>query len=93
MVLNDAVARDLVLPVELRGRPLGDLAVIDVLETWASAQAASILAGLFLVAAVVLAPGHLADDPHGCSHRATRNLPPSPDDAAERASHGLDVVA
>ena len=54
VVLNDAVARDLVLPVELRGRPLGDLAVIDALETWASAQAASILAGLFLVAAVVM---------------------------------------
>ena len=43
------------LPVELRGRPLGDLVVaIEVLETWASAQAASILAGLFLGRAAVL---------------------------------------
>jgi len=54
VVLTDAAARDLVLPVELRGRALADPLVIDVLESWASAQAASILAGLFLVAAGVL---------------------------------------
>ncbi len=54
MVLTDPVARDLVLPVELRGRPLADPLVVDVLESWASSQAASILAGLFLVAAAIL---------------------------------------
>jgi MFS family permease len=92
VVINDAVARDLVLPVELRGRPLGDLAVIEVLETWASSQAASILAGLFLVAAAVLL---LAIWPTILMGAAPRNVEPAtiPDDAAERASHGLDVVA
>lgn len=54
VVLTDDTARNLVLPAELQGRPLGDPMVIDVLESWASAQAASILAGLFLVAGLVL---------------------------------------
>ncbi|MET0772630.1 MAG: MFS transporter [Candidatus Limnocylindrales bacterium] len=54
VVVTDQAARDAVLPPELRGRPLADPLVVDVLETWASAQAASILAGLFLVAALVL---------------------------------------
>lgn len=54
VVLTDAAARDAVLPPQLRGRPLADPLVVDVLETWASAQAASILAGLFLVATLVL---------------------------------------
>jgi MFS family permease len=92
VVINDAAARDLVLPVELRGRPLGDLAVIDVLETWASAQAASILAGLFLVAAAVLVlaiwPTILMGTAPSDAEHATM-----PDDAAERTGRGLDVVA
>ncbi len=54
VVLTDAVARDQVLPEALRGRALADPLVVDVLEAWASSQAASILAGLFLVAAAVL---------------------------------------
>ena len=54
VVVTDQAARDAVLPPELRGRPLADPLVVDVLETWASAQAAAILAGLFLVAALVL---------------------------------------
>ena len=54
VVLTDAAARDLVLPADLRGRVLADPLVVDALESWASAQAASILAGLFLVAAAVL---------------------------------------
>jgi MFS family permease len=54
VVLTDHAARDAVLPPALQGRPLGDPLVVDVLETWASAQAASILAGLLLVAALVL---------------------------------------
>jgi MFS family permease len=54
VVVTDQVARDAVLPPELRGRPLAHPLVVDALETWASAQAASILAGLLLVAALVL---------------------------------------
>lgn len=53
-VLTDQAARDAVLPPSLRGRPLEDGLVVDALERWASGQAASILAGLFLVAAVVM---------------------------------------
>ena len=92
VVINDAAARDLVLPLELRGRPLGDLAVIEVLETWASAQAASILAGLFLVAAVVLL---LAVWPTILMGAAPQDAEPAtiPDDAAERPSGTFDVVA
>jgi len=55
VVLTDPTARDAVLPPELRGRPLQDGLVVDVLERWASEQAASILAGLFLAAAAIMA--------------------------------------
>lgn len=55
VVLTDAAARDAVLPPGLRGRPLEDGLVVDALEHWASAQAATILAGLFAIAALVLA--------------------------------------
>lgn len=54
VVLTDSAARDAVLPPALRGRPLADPLVVDVLEAWAADQAAAILASLFLVAAVVL---------------------------------------
>jgi MFS family permease len=54
VVLSDAAARDAVLPPELRGRPLQDGLVVDVLERWASEQAAGILAGLFAIAALVM---------------------------------------
>jgi MFS family permease len=54
VVLTDQAARDLVLPPELRGRPLEDGLVVDALERWASNEAAAILAGLFLVAAAVM---------------------------------------
>ncbi len=54
VVLTDAAARDAVLPPALQGRALADPLVVDVLETWASGQAASILSGLLLVAALVL---------------------------------------
>jgi MFS family permease len=54
VVVTDQAARDAVLPPALRGRPLADPLVVDALESWASSQAASILAGLFLVAALVL---------------------------------------
>ncbi len=55
VVLTDAVARDQVLPVALRGKPLEDYLVVDALEAWAAAQAAGILSTLFVVAATVAA--------------------------------------
>ncbi len=54
VVLTDATARDAVLPAALRGRPLDDPFVVDALERWAAGQAAGILEGLFIVAAVVM---------------------------------------
>lgn len=54
VVLTDQAARDAVLPPSLRGRPLQDGLVVDALERWAAGQAAAILAGLFLVAAIVM---------------------------------------
>ena len=42
------------IPAELAGRPLNDGLVVAALERWASAEAAGIMAGLFLVAAVVV---------------------------------------
>ena len=41
------------IPEALRDRPLRDPLVVEALETWASREAASIMVGLFLVAAVV----------------------------------------
>ena len=39
------------IPDELRDRPLRDALVVEALETWASREAASIMVGLFVVAA------------------------------------------
>ncbi|MEP7157933.1 MAG: MFS transporter [Chloroflexota bacterium] len=55
VVLVDQQARDAILPLELRGRPLEDYLVVDALERWASGQTAEILATIFLVAAAVTA--------------------------------------
>jgi MFS family permease len=54
-VLTDQAARDAVLPATLQGRALLDPLVIGELERWAAREAASILAGLFAVAGVMLA--------------------------------------
>ena len=43
------------IPEALRGRPLEDGLVVQALEAWASAEAARILVGVFLVAAAVMA--------------------------------------
>jgi len=43
------------IPEELRDRPLRDPLVVGALETWASREAASIMVGLFIVAAGVTA--------------------------------------
>ena len=71
VVITDQAARDAVLPPELQGRPLADPLVIGVLETWASTQAASILAGLFLVAALVLMVA-IVPHPDAASPHASR---------------------
>lgn len=42
------------IPENLRDRPLKDPLVVEALESWASREAASIMVGLYLVAAVVL---------------------------------------
>ena len=44
-----------VIPEELRDRPLRDPFVVQALEEWASREAASIMVGLFVVAAAVTA--------------------------------------
>jgi MFS family permease len=54
-VVVDQAARDAVLPPHLRGRTLEDGLVVQALEIWAADQAATILGGLFIVAAVVTA--------------------------------------
>ena len=54
VVLTDQAARDAVLPPALQGRPLEDPFVVDALERWAAGEAASILAGIFLVAGLVM---------------------------------------
>lgn len=54
VVLTDQTARDAILPAALKGHDLHDPFVVDVLERWAAGQAAGILAGIFLVAAVVM---------------------------------------
>jgi MFS family permease len=54
VVLTDQAAREAVLPPTLQGRPLEDGLVVNALEHWASGEAAGILSGLFIVAAVVM---------------------------------------
>ncbi len=64
------------IPAELRDRPLHDPFVVQALETWASREAASIMVGLFLVAAavtVVAAPAALA-----MGGRVGRTMTPEP---------------
>jgi MFS family permease len=49
------VSYKLFIPAELRDRPLKDGLVVQALESWASGEAARILVGVFLVAALVTA--------------------------------------
>jgi hypothetical protein len=41
------------IPEDLQDRPLKDPLVVEALETWASREAASIMVGLYLIAALV----------------------------------------
>ena len=76
-MLTDQAARDAVLPPELRGRPLEDSLVVAALERWAAGQAAAILAGLFIVAAVVTAAGGHPDAGHVGTAPRARDVRPS----------------
>jgi MFS family permease len=76
------------IPEALRDRPLKDPLVVEALESWASREAASIMVGLFLVAALVTvaaAPPALAMSGGGARRgaRSTRML------AADGADPGL----
>jgi MFS family permease len=76
------------IPEGLRDRPLKDPLVVEALESWASREAASIMVGLFLVAALVTvaaAPPALAMSGGGARRgaRSTRML------AADGADPGL----
>ncbi len=52
-VYASAEAYKAFIPLELRDRPLRDGLVVQALERWASAEAARVMVGLFLAAAVV----------------------------------------
>jgi MFS family permease len=54
VAIRDQAYRDHILPAELVGEPLSDPLVLDALERWASAEAATVLGQLFVIAAFVL---------------------------------------
>jgi hypothetical protein len=54
LAIRDQAYRDEILPPELQGTDLSDPLVLDALERWASAEAATVLGLLFVLAAVVL---------------------------------------
>jgi hypothetical protein len=71
------------IPAELRDRPLRDPFVVQALEEWASREAASIMVGLFVVAAVVTAvavlPSLALGGPRGARARMLGRDPASTD--------------
>jgi hypothetical protein len=77
------------IPAELRDRPLRDPFVVQALEEWASREAASIMVGLFVVAAAVTAvavvPSLALGGPAGSR---ARMLGRGPTPLAERPSLG-----
>lgn len=77
------------IPESLRGRPLRDPFVVGALEAWASREAASIMVGLFVVAAAVTAaaipPGLALGGRHG---KQTRMLDGDAAPAHPTASSG-----
>jgi hypothetical protein len=81
------------IPAVLRNRPLHDGLVVQALEQWASNEAATVLVGIFLVAAVVMA---VAIVPTLALERGAVRppVPPNPDDGpsanAQDASHADD---
>jgi MFS family permease len=80
------------IPEELRDRPLRDPLVVEALESWASREAASIMVGLFLVAAVVtvvaVPPALALGGRPGRRSGATAATPPTADDPRMLADDG-----
>jgi MFS family permease len=79
------------IPENLRDRPLRDPLVVEALESWASREAASIMVGLFVVAAVVTVAAALPALALGGSTRrrsAADGATPPPDDARMLAGDG-----
>ena len=73
------------IPPELRDRPLRDPFVVQALEEWASREAASIMVGLFLVAAIVTAAAVLPSLALGGPARSRARMlgrGPAPTDAS-----------
>ena len=80
------------IPAELRDRPLKDPFVVQALEEWASREAASIMVGIFLVAAVVTAiavvPSLALGGPAGVRARMLGRGPASTDARAATGATG-----
>jgi len=75
------------IPEGLRDRPLQDGQVVEALEAWAAGEAARIMVGVFLVAAVVTA---VAVPPSILLDRRRRMLAPSGSEPAPSASGAPD---
>jgi len=82
------------IPASLRDRPLRDPLVVNALEEWASREAASIMVGLFLVAAgvmaVAVAPA-LALGSHGRDRRSMLAGESAATSATDRTAGGPDA--
>jgi MFS family permease len=76
------------IPESLRDRPLRDGLVVEALETWAASEAARIMVGVFLVAAVVTAG---AVPPSLLLDRRRRMLAPPGTEPATSASGAPDT--
>ena len=79
------------IPENLRDRPLRDPLVVEALESWASREAASIMVGLFVVAALVTiaaVPPALALGGAGRRRAATEDDPQPHDDPRMLTSDG-----
>jgi len=82
------------IPASLRDRPLRDPLVVNALEEWASREAASIMVGLFLVAAgvmVVAVPPALALGSHGRDRRSMLAGESAATSATDRTAGGSDA--
>jgi MFS family permease len=82
------------IPVELRDRPLQDGLVVEALEAWRAGEAATIMVGIFLAAAVVSAvavPPALVMGRRGRRAVATDAPAVPPRDTEAEAEHGASV--
>ena len=78
------------IPESLRDRPLKDGLVVEALEAWAAGEAARIMVGIFLVAAVVTAA---AVPPSLLLDRRRRMLGPAGREPVPPGAADVDVVA